>query len=165
MQKISTCLWFNDQAEEAAKFYTSIFPGSEITQIVRYPEAGQEIHGQKVGSVMTVEFFLSGSKYLALNGGPIFQFNEATSQVINCETQKEIDFFWEKLGAGGDPKAQQCGWIKDKFGLSWQIVPAIMGSLFTNTDKASTNRVMEAMLKMKKLNIAELENAAKGSNV
>lgn len=163
MQKISTCLWFDDQAEEAAKFYTSIFPNSEISSIARYTEAGTEIHGHKAGAVMTVEFSLSGCKYLALNGGPHFKFNEATSQVVNCETQKELDYFWEKLGDGGEPEAQQCGWLKDKFGLSWQIVPTIISDLYTKGDAAQASRVMTAMLKMKKLNISELEKAAKGS--
>ncbi|MEO5667305.1 MAG: VOC family protein [Bdellovibrionota bacterium] len=162
MQKISTCLWFDGQAEEAAKFYTSIFPNSEITHTILYPEAGHEIHGQKPGSVMTVEFFLSGRQYLGLNGGSIFKFNEATSQMVNCETQKDIDFYWEKLGAGGDPQAQQCGWLKDKFGLSWQIVPTMMAELFSKYDKAGRERAMAAMMKMKKLDIAALEKAAKG---
>lgn len=163
MQKISTCLWFDDQAEEAAKFYTSIFPNSEISSIGRYTEAGTEIHGHKAGTVMTVVFSLSGCKYLALNGGPHFKFNEATSQVVNCETQKELDYFWEKLGEGGEPEAQQCGWLKDKFGLSWQIVPTIISDLYTKGDVAQASRVMTAMLKMKKLNISELEKAAQGS--
>ncbi len=162
MIKMSTCLWFDSQAEEAAKFYVSIFPNSEIGHIDRYPEAGHEVHGGKAGTVMTVQFSLNGMKYMGLNGGPLFKFSEAVSQVVTCDTQQEIDFFWEKLGAGGDPKAQQCGWIKDKFGLSWQIVPSMMGSLFANSDKASANRAMQAMLKMKKLDIAQLEKAAKG---
>jgi predicted 3-demethylubiquinone-9 3-methyltransferase (glyoxalase superfamily) len=161
MQKISTCLWFDTEAEDAAKFYTSIFPGSELGKTTFYPNTGQEIHGKTAGSVMTVEFSLSGCKYMALNGGPYFKFNEATSQVVNCEDQKEIDYFWEKLGAGGDPKAQQCGWLKDKFGLSWQIVPMVMDKIFATADKAAAERAMSAMLKMKKLNITELEKAAK----
>lgn len=161
MQKISTCLWFDGRGEEAARFYTSIFPNSEIGFIARYPEAGQEIHGQKPGSAMTVEFSLCGNKYLALNGGPIFKFTEAISQVVNCENQQEIDHYWEKLGAGGDPAAQQCGWLKDKFGLSWQIVPVQLGKLMKGNPEQS-NRVMAAMLKMKKIDIAELEAAARG---
>ena len=163
MQKISTCLSFNGQGEEAAKFYTSIFPNSEMGRISLYTEEGKEIHGQKPGSVMTVEFSLSGCKYMALNGGPIFKFNEATSQIVNCETQKEIDHFWEKLSAGGDPKAQQCGWLKDKYGVSWQIVPTMMTDLFATKDTPKANRVMKAMLKMKKLDIETLENAAAGT--
>lgn len=162
MQKISTCLWFDSEAEEAAKFYTTIFPNSEMGKTARYPAVGQEIHGQTAGKVLTVEFTLSGSKYLALNGGPQFKFNEATSQVVNCESQKEIDYFWEKLGAGGDPQAQQCGWVKDKFGLSWQVVPTILGDLIADKDTAKASRVFAAMLKMKKINISEIEKAAQG---
>ncbi len=162
MLKISTCLWFDGKAEEAAKFYTSIFPNSAITQTHRYLEAGKEIHGQNPGTVMTVEFHLGETKYTGLNGGPLFKFTEATSQVVNCETQEEVDYFWEKLKDGGDPSAQQCGWLKDKFGLSWQVVPMGMQKIFANPDREAANRAMAAMMKMKKLDIRELEKAAAG---
>ena len=122
-QKIVPCLWFDSQAEEAAKYYTGIFKNSKITNVSHYTEAGREIHGRKAGSVMTVAFELDGQPFTALNGGPDFKFNEAISFQVICETQKEIDHYWDKLSQGGDPKAQQCGWLKDKFGLSWQVVP------------------------------------------
>lgn len=156
-------MWFNGQGEEAAKFYTSIFPNSEMGRVSLYLEEGKKIHGQKPGTVMTVEFSLNGCKYLALNGGPNFKFSEATSQIVNCETQKEIDHFWENLSAGGDPKAQQCGWLKDKYGLSWQIVPTMMADIFTTKDTEKSNRVMKAMLNMKKLDIETLKKAGAGT--
>ena len=121
MPKITPCLWFDDQAEEAAQFYTAIFPNSRITSITRYPEAGQEVHGRPAGSVMVAGFELDGQPFTALNGGPIFQFNEAVSFQVICENQEEIDRYWERLGEGGDPKAQQCGWLKDRFGLPLQL--------------------------------------------
>lgn len=160
IQSITPCLWFADHAEQAANCYTAIFPNSRIVTITRYGEAGHEIHGRPAGSVLTVEFELDGHPFTALNGGPLFTFNEAVSFQVVCETQKEIDFYWDKLGAGGDPKAQQCGWLKDKYGLSWQIVPAGMPEMFSERDPASADRVMTAMLKMKKLDIAALERAA-----
>ncbi len=159
---IAPCLWFADQAEEAAKFYTSIFRDSRIEKISRYPKEGQEIHGRPVGSVMTVDFELNGQKFTALNGGPVFRFNEAVSLQVYCETQKEIDYYWEKLSAGGDPEAQQCGWLKDKYGLSWQIVPAEMGDLFDDHSSPKAERAMRAMLQMKKLDIAALKHAQGG---
>src|SRR5688572_25442523 len=134
LEKITPNLWFDSQAEEAAKFYTSIFKNSGIDKITRYPAAGQEIHQQKPGSVMTVEFNLEGQKFVGLNAGPIFKFNEAISFIVNCETQQEVDYFWGKLSQGGDPKAQQCGWLKDKFGLSWQIVPTALNKLLEDAD-------------------------------
>jgi predicted 3-demethylubiquinone-9 3-methyltransferase (glyoxalase superfamily) len=160
MQKIIPNLWFDTEAEDAAKLYTSIFKDSSIDKITRYPDVGQEIHKKKPGSVMTVEFTLQGQKYVALNGGPHFKFNEAVSFVVNCKDQKEVDYFWEKLSQGGDPSAQQCGWLKDKFGLSWQVVPVILEELLDDPDQEKVDQVFEAMLKMKKLNVDELERAA-----
>ena len=156
------CLWFEDQAEEAARFYTSIFKNSKITQIARYPNVGQEIHGRPAGSVMTVTFELDGHPFLALNGGPHFKFNEAMSLEVGCDTQEEIDYYWEKLSAGGNPKAQQCGWLKDKYGLSWQIVPATMNEVMGDHTAPGTQRAFAAMLKMKKLDLRELEQALAG---
>jgi predicted 3-demethylubiquinone-9 3-methyltransferase (glyoxalase superfamily) len=159
-QRISPCLWFDDQAEQAAKFYTSIFKNAKIGRITRYGEAGHEVHGRPPGSVLTVEFELDGQKFTALNGGPMFQFNEALSLMIWCETQQEVDHYWDKLGAGGDPSAQQCGWLKDKFGVSWQVVPTIMLELLSDPDHARSERAMAAMMQMKKLDIAALKKAA-----
>jgi len=164
-QRITNCLWFDKEADEAAKFYTSIFKNSRITSTTRYSAAGQEIHGQKAGSVMTVAFELDGHSFIGLNAGPIFKFNEAVSFQINCDTQQEIDYYWEKLGAGGDPKAQACGWLKDKFGLSWQVSPRMMDELFKDDQSAGAQRAMAAMLKMKKLDIAELRRAYEGETV
>src|SRR5215208_2919802 len=129
-QRITPCLWFDSEAEEAANYYVGIFKNSRITSVTRYPSAGQEIHGRAAGSVMVVAFELDGQTITGLNGGPFFTFNEAVSLQVNCSTQQEVDYYWEKLGAGGDPKAQQCGWLKDKYGLSWQIVPTLMDELF-----------------------------------
>lgn len=157
---ITPCLWFADQAEEAATFYTGIFPNSRIVTITRYPEAGQEIHGRPAGSVLTVEFELNGQAFTALNGGPAFTFNEAVSLQILCETQQEIDHYWEQLGAGGDPKAQQCGWLKDKYGLSWQVVPRRMAEMLNAGDPEKASRAMAAVLQMKKIDIAAIERAA-----
>jgi predicted 3-demethylubiquinone-9 3-methyltransferase (glyoxalase superfamily) len=160
--KITPCLWFDHQAEDAAKFYTAIFKDSKITEIARYGEAGQEIHGQKAGSVMTVAFELNGHSFTALNGGPVFKLSEAVSFQIECETQQEVDYYWEKLSAGGDPEAQQCGWVKDKFGLSWQVVPKILPKLLMDPDKSKSQRAMQAMLQMKKLDIDGLQRAFAG---
>lgn len=159
MQKISTNLWFDKQAEEAARYYTSIFKNSKIGRISYYGKEGYEIHGMKEGTVMTIEFELEGREYLALNGGPIFRFNEAVSFIVNCENQEEVDYYWDKLKAGGDEKAQQCGWLKDKFGLSWQVVPTQLAKLMSDPDKEKARRVMKAMLQMKKLDIAKLQAA------
>jgi predicted 3-demethylubiquinone-9 3-methyltransferase (glyoxalase superfamily) len=159
IQKISPCLWFDGQGEEAAKFYVSIFKNSRIGTISRFGKEGIEIHGRSEGSVMVVTFFLDGQEYAALNGGPHFKFNEAISLMVRCESQAEIDYFWDKLGAGGDPKAQQCGWLKDKYGLSWQIVPTAMQEMMTSKDPAKSGRVMNALLKMKKLDLAALQKA------
>jgi predicted 3-demethylubiquinone-9 3-methyltransferase (glyoxalase superfamily) len=160
--KITPCLWFDHQAEEAARFYTGIFKNSKITQISRYPKNGQEIHGQAEGSVLTVAFELDGQPFTALNGGPIFKFNEAVSFQVFCETQEELDSFWARLSEGGDPEAQQCGWIKDKYGVSWQIVPAILPQLVADPDRARVERTFQALLGMKKLDIAALKRAHSG---
>ena len=160
--KITPCLWFDDQAEEAAQFYIAIFENSKITAISRYGDAGQEVHGRPPGSVMVVAFELNGQAFTALNGGPIFQFNEAVSMQIECDSQEEVDHYWEKLTAGGDPSAQQCGWLKDKFGLSWQVVPKILPKLLTDPDTTKSQRAMSAMMQMKKLDIAGLERAFAG---
>lgn len=162
MQKITPCLWFDDQAEEAARFYTAIFENSRIGTIARYGEAGREFHGKPPGSVMTVAFELDGHPFTALNGGPVFKFNEAISFQINCETQEELDHFWDKLSQGGDAKAQQCGWLKDRFGVSWQVLPAVLPQLMGGDDPAASQRVMTALLQMKKLDIAELKRAYAG---
>src|ERR1700687_1414937 len=153
IQKISPFLWFDHQAEEAARFYTSIFKNSKIEKIIRYGEAGPG----PAGSVMTVAFELDGQKFTGLNGGPHFKFTEAISFVVNCETQAEVDEYWEKLSEGG--KEVQCGWLKDKFGLSWQIVPIRLIELLEDKDAARSQRVMKAMMQMKKIEIAGLEQA------
>lgn len=159
MQKISPCLWFDDQGEEAAKFYTSIFKDSKIGDVTRYGKEGYEIHGREEGTIMTVEFEIEGQKFLALNGGPIFKFNEAISFQVYCETQEEVDYYWEKLSEGGDEKAQQCGWLKDKYGVSWQIVPTILIKMLKDKDSEKSQRVMKAMLQMHKLDISTLKKA------
>jgi predicted 3-demethylubiquinone-9 3-methyltransferase (glyoxalase superfamily) len=161
--KIVTNLWFDDQAEEAARYYTSIFENSKMGKISRYGKEGQEITKKSPGSVMLVEFWIEDQKFTALNGGPLFKFNESISLVVNCETQQEIDRYWDKLSAGGDKNAQQCGWLKDKYGLSWQIVPTIMGDLLTDLAKEKSERVMKALLQMKKLDIAALKKAFEGT--
>jgi len=158
-QKITPFLWFDDQAEEAVSFYTSIFKNSRIVAMTRYGEEGAEVSGRHEGTVMTVAFQLDGQEFVALNGGPSFKFTEAISFVVNCESQHEVDHYWEKLSAGGDPKAQQCGWLKDKYGLSWQIVPTVLGELLSDPDPEKSRRVMKAMLQMKKIDIATLKQA------
>ena len=162
VQRITACLWFDDQAEEAANYYVGIFRNSKIASLSRYGEVGQEFHGKPPGSVMTVEFELDGQTSTALNGGPIFKFNEAISLQIACETQEEVDYYWDKLTAGGDPQAQQCGWLKDKFGLSWQVVPDQLNRMIKDKDKEKVQRVTRVMLQMKKLEIAPLEEAFSG---
>jgi predicted 3-demethylubiquinone-9 3-methyltransferase (glyoxalase superfamily) len=163
-QRISPCLWFADQADEAARFYTGIFPNSRITATTRYGEAGEEIHHQAPGTVMTVAFELDGHAFTALNGGPAFTFNEAISLQVSCATQEEIDHYWEKLSAGGDPKAQQCGWLKDRYGVSWQVIPDFLDEIFADAGSAGARRAMEAMLRMKKFDVAELRRAAEGGD-
>ena len=159
MQKITPFLWFNDNAEKAVKFYTSIFKKSKIGKIARYDEAGEKVAGRPAGSVMTIEFEIEGQDFIALNGGPHFKFNEAVSFVVSCKTQTEVDYYWNKLSAGG--KQVQCGWLTDKYGLSWQIVPTVLGELLSDKDAAKSQRVMKAMLKMVKLDIKKLKDAAK----
>jgi len=154
MQKITPFLWFDNNAEEAANFYVSIFKNSKVLNIARYGDAGP---GPK-GTVLTVNFEIDGQKFIALNGGPQFKFTEAVSFVVNCETQEEIDYFWEKLSAGGEKS--QCGWLKDKYGLSWQVVPAILGELMGGNDAERSNRVMQAILQMQKLEIEPLKRAS-----
>jgi predicted 3-demethylubiquinone-9 3-methyltransferase (glyoxalase superfamily) len=162
MPRIAPCLWFDSQAEEAADFYVSIFPNSRIVRVSHFGEAGYEIHGRPAGSVMTVDFELDGQPFTALNGGPLFKFNEAISLQVDCATQAEVDHYWERLCAGGDPQAQQCGWLKDRYGVSWQIVPAVLHKLLAGADRAASERVMQALLQMKKLDIAKLERAYAG---
>jgi predicted 3-demethylubiquinone-9 3-methyltransferase (glyoxalase superfamily) len=160
--KISPCLWFDHQAEDAARFYTAIFKDSKIVTISRYPEAGQEVHGKPAGSVMTVAFELNGQSFTALNGGPVSKFNEAVSLQIECATQADVDYYWERLSEGGDAEAQQCGWLKDKFGLSWQIVPKVLPELLTDPDTAKSQRAFQALMQMKKLDIEGLQLAFAG---
>jgi predicted 3-demethylubiquinone-9 3-methyltransferase (glyoxalase superfamily) len=157
MQKITPFLWFDDQAEEAVTFYTSIFRNSKIGNIACYGDAGAQVSGRPKGTVMTVAFQLEGQEFVALNGGPQFKFTEAISFVVNCQTQEEVDEYWEKLSAGG--QEVQCGWLKDKYGLSWQIVPTILGEMLSNPDPKKAERVMKAMLQMKKIDIKGLKQA------
>ena len=159
MQRITPCLWFDDQAEQAAKFYTEVFKNSRIKKISRYGKEGYEIHHRPEGSVMTVEFELDGQTFTALNGGPIFKLNEAISLQVDCATQEEVDYYWEKLSEGGDEKAQQCGWLKDKYGLSWQIVPRVLVEMLNDPDAKKSQRVMAALLKMKKIEIETVKRA------
>jgi len=159
MQKIIPCLWFDDKAEEAATFYASVFKNSKIGDVTRYGTEGYEIHRREAGSVLTVEFEIEGQKFVALNGGPVFKFNEAISFQVHCETQKEIDYYWEKLSEGGDKQAQQCGWLKDKYGVSWQIVPNVLGKMLQDKDTKKSDRVMKVLLQMRKLDIMALMRA------
>jgi predicted 3-demethylubiquinone-9 3-methyltransferase (glyoxalase superfamily) len=156
--KITPCLWFDHQGEEAAKFYTGIFRDSKILGTTRYGEAGKEMHRQKPGTAMTVAFELEGQAFTALNGGPMYKFTEAISLQVICDTQEEVDHYWTRLSAGGDEKAQQCGWLKDRYGVSWQVVPRVLPEMITSAS-GNTGRMMGAMMKMKKLDIAELERA------
>ena len=157
MQKITPCLWFDDKAEEAAKFYVSIFKNSKVGNITRYGETGAEVSGRPKGSVMTVTFEIEGQEFVALNGGPHFKFSEAISFMVKCETQKEIDEMWERLSQGGEEG--QCGWLKDKYGLSWQIVVPVLDEMLQDKDAEKTERVMKALLQMKKLDIKKLKQA------
>ncbi len=160
IQKITPFLWLDTRAEEAAQLYVSIFKNSRVTGTARYDEEGAKAAGRPAGSVMTVQFELHGQEFVALNGGPMFKFTEAISFVVNCETQEEVDHFWHKLSAGGEQV--QCGWLKDQFGVSWQVVPTILPELLQDKDPARSKRVMAAMLKMKKLDIAGLKAAYEG---
>ena len=157
MQKITPCLWFDNQAEEAVKFYVSIFKNAKIGNITRYGKEGYEIHRRPAGTVMTVTFQLDGQEFMALNGGPYFKFTEAISFIVNCKTQQEVDRFWEKLSEGGEKG--QCGWLKDKYGVSWQIVPTVLPKMLLDKDTRKSERVMQALLQMRKLEITRLKQA------
>jgi predicted 3-demethylubiquinone-9 3-methyltransferase (glyoxalase superfamily) len=159
VDRITPCLWFDHQAEEAATFYVSVFKNSKITAVSRYTKTGIETHHRPAGSVMTVEFELDGQRFTALNGGPVFTFNEAISLQVICDTQQDIDDYWNKLSKDGDPNAQQCGWLKDRYGVSWQVIPRMMSDLFKDHTSGRAERAMAAMLRMKKIDIAELERA------
>jgi predicted 3-demethylubiquinone-9 3-methyltransferase (glyoxalase superfamily) len=161
MQKITPFLWFDDQAEEAAKFYTSVFKNSKVGKSTRYGESAEKAAGRPAGSVMTVEFELEGQKFTALNGGPVFKFNESISFVVNCDTQEEVDYFWEKLSADGGQESE-CGWLKDKFGVSWQVVPTVLIEMLQDKDSEKSERVMKAMLQMQKIDIKKLNAAYAG---
>ena len=159
--QVRTCLWFDNEGEEAARFYTSIFKNSKIDRLTRYSDEGFEVHHRPAGSVMTVDFELDGARFTALNGGPAFRFSEASSIEIHCDTQEEIDNYWNKLiSGGGEPSV--CGWLKDKYGLSWQVIPRKMMDMLADENSEKTKRAMRAMLQMKKLDIAELEKAYNG---
>jgi len=162
MKGLTSCLWFDTQAEDAARFYTGVFKHAKLGSIARYGDAGAKASGRPKGSVMTVEFELAGQRFLALNGGPQFHFSEAISFVVNCENQEEVDDYWAKLTADGSPGP--CGWLKDKFGLSWQVTPTALGELLADKDPAKTERVMAAMLTMQKLDIAALQRAYAGAS-
>jgi predicted 3-demethylubiquinone-9 3-methyltransferase (glyoxalase superfamily) len=164
MKKITPCLWFDDKAEEAAKFYTSIFEDSKIGDVTYYGKEGYKIHGREEGSVLTVEFEIEDQKFVALNGGPVFKFNEAISFQIHCKTQEEVDYYWQKLSEEGDEKAQKCGWLKDKYGVSWQIVPTVLIQMLKDKDTEKSERVMKAMLQMHKLDINTLKQAYEGNS-
>ena len=157
-QKITPCLWFDTEAEAAANHYVSIFKNSKIVKIGRYGKEGKEVHGKEAGSVMAVEFEIEGQKFVGLNGGPQFKFDEAISFQITCDTQAEIDYFWSRLTDGG--KEVHCGWLKDKFGLSWQVIPRMLPELLGHPNAEKAGRVMQAMLQMKKFDIAALQRAA-----
>lgn len=159
---ITPYLWFDNQAEEAAELYVSLFADSRIDGVSRYTEAGREIHGREPGSAMIVHFHLAGQPFTALNGGPVYSFTEAVSFLVTCETQAELDSLWDRLSEGGDPAAQRCGWLKDRFGVSWQVVPAALGRLLGDPDPERARRATEAMLRMGKLDVADLERAAAG---
>ena len=159
MRRISPCLWFDNNAEEAVQFYVSIFKNSKIGNVTHYGKEGYDIHKKKEGTVMTIDFEIEGQKFLALNGGPIFRFNEAISFQIYCKTQDEVDYYWDKLTEGGDKNAQVCGWLKDKFGVSWQVVPNVLVRMLQDKDSKKTENVMRVMLQMQKLDINALTKA------
>ena len=159
IQKITPCLWFDDHAEEAVKTYTSIFKDSRMGRVTRYEEESAKVSGRPAGTVMTVEFQLEGQDFVALNGGPIFTFNEAISFQVSCKTQEEVDHYWDALSDGGDREAQQCGWLKDKYGVSWQIVPTALVEMLQDPNPGKRSRVMKAMLQMKKIDIQALKQA------
>jgi predicted 3-demethylubiquinone-9 3-methyltransferase (glyoxalase superfamily) len=157
--RITPCLWFDGQAEEAVGLYTSVFPNSGIANVVRYGKEAAQVSGRPEGSVLTIAFQLDGQAFTALNGGPLFRFTEAISLAVNCETQQEVDHYWDRLSAGGDEKAQQCGWLKDRYGLSWQVVPALLIELLTHPDPETVRRASQAMMTMKKIDLAALRRA------
>ncbi len=159
---ITPCLWFDNQAEDAARFYTAIFKDSKLGRTSSYGEEGYEIHGRPEGTVMAVEFEIEGQSFTALNGGPLFRFNEAISFQVYCDTQEEIDYYWRELSRAGDRAAQRCGWLKDRFGVSWQIVPRMLADLLTDPDREKSERVMKALLQMKKIDISLLQRAHEG---
>ncbi|RYP70680.1 hypothetical protein DL771_005284 [Monosporascus sp. 5C6A] len=160
---LTTCLWFDGQAEEAANFYVSVFKNSKITHIQRYSDAGKELHGHEPGTVLIVEFELNGHRFVGLNGGPNFKFSPATSFMVDCDTQEEVDYYWDKLREGGDVAAQQCGWLADKYGVSWQIVPRVLKRMMSSPDKEKADRATMAMMQMHKLDIAGLQKAFDGT--
>lgn len=162
IQKITANFWFNMNAEEAVEFYTSVFNNSKVGRTTYYTDAGKEIHGIEAGKVMTIEFQIEGQDFVALNGSPAFQYTEAVSFIINCESQEEVDYYWDKLTEDGDEKAQVCGWLKDRFGVSWQVVPVELNRMLVSADKGKVERVMSSLLKMKKLDLAELRRAYEG---
>jgi len=162
MPTITPCLWFDHNAEEAVNFYTAIFKHSKIGRVARYGEDAAKVSGRPAGTVMTIEFELDGKGFVALNGGPVFTFNEAISFQVQCKTQEEVDHYWEHLSKGGDVHAQQCGWLKDKYGVSWQIVPTVLVEMLQDKDSGKTNRVMNALLQMKKIDVKRLEQAYGG---
>jgi predicted 3-demethylubiquinone-9 3-methyltransferase (glyoxalase superfamily) len=162
MQKIKANLWFADQAEAAVNYYTSIFKNSSILKTTRYGKEGFDIHQMPEGTVMTIDFEIEGQEFVALNGGPVFTFNESVSFIVECDSQEEVDYYWERLTEGGDKRAQQCGWLKDRFGLSWQVVPKTLIEMMDDSDREKAGRVMNAMLQMKKLDISELKRAYEG---
>ncbi|KAK3705240.1 hypothetical protein LTR37_013401 [Vermiconidia calcicola] len=164
LKTITVCLWFDGNGEEAAQYYTSIFPTSKIINTTRYLEAGREFHGQEPGKVMTVAFELDGHPFMALNGGPQFQFSLATSFVVHCKDQAEVDYYWTKLGDGGDASKSQCGWLQDKLGVAWQVVPSALIEMLTSADEKKVANVTNAMMKMKKFDIAELKAAFEFGN-
>lgn len=161
VQKLTPCLWFDSNAEEAVEFYVSVFRNSKITGLSRYGEAGAEVSGRPAGSVMTITFQLEGQDFMALNGGPVFTFSPAISFIVDCKSQEELDVIWEKFAKGG--VVEQCGWLRDKFGISWQIVPSALGEMMRDNDPQKRNRVMKALLQMKKLDIRRLQEAYEGS--
>jgi predicted 3-demethylubiquinone-9 3-methyltransferase (glyoxalase superfamily) len=159
-QRITTMLWFDDQAEEAVEFYMSIFKDSKVLATTRYSKEAEQAAGRPAGSVMTIDFVLDGREFTALNGGPHFKFTEAVSFVVRCRDQEEVDYYWDRLSAGGDHRAQQCGWLKDRFGVSWQVVPDLLTRLLADPDPERARKAMAALLKMKKLDVTEIQRAA-----
>lgn len=159
---LTTCLWFDGQAEEAAQLYTSVFPNSKITHRQHYAGVAQDVHGQQPGSLMVIEFSLGGHKFVGLNGGPMFKHSEAVSFMVDCDDQSEIDHYWEKLGEGGDPNRRQCGWLADKFGVAWQVIPKALKEMMSSDDKEAAGRVTAAMMQMKKMDLAGLRKAFEG---